>query len=198
MKIKELTKTQEIIKFIEELEVQLSLGKAEAIDEIEKQKVNLKQFIDETLKIISGTKMENHLKSSLEEIQLQLALGKAETKEKLEEQIEKILKSISLYKSKMELLKDDLKDKYPSIEHFDKNADKLKMLVDIAKLQFHLGKAELKEEVEKDKDIFLNKLKDFKFKIGNDYEITEDRLESFKEGIYNAFDAFKSGLTKFK
>lgn len=84
---------------IEELAVQYSLGKAEAVDKFEaiKKEVNTKsiEWKEKYSKLEElGKEKSIELKTKLETLQVQLALGKAEAKEIYAEQKKKILNSI--------------------------------------------------------------------------------------------------------
>ena len=80
---------------LEELQVQATLGKAEARDKFEdvKQKFNL--FVHETkATVATGNQKVEVLQGKLEELRLQLALGKADTLDSFQTQKKKILSAI--------------------------------------------------------------------------------------------------------
>jgi hypothetical protein len=189
-------KAQEVKGFIEGLELQLSLGKADALDEFEKQKKNFKKFITETIETVTGPEFGNNFKAQLEELLLQLSLGKAETRDAFEEQKENISNAIKIIKEGNEEFKNVIKEKYPQFFEYDKKVDQFRTHIDMARLQFVLGKAELKEEIERDKTIFLKNLKGFKSILENEIEVAEDKLDDIRDEVIIAFEAFKTGLKK--
>lgn len=80
---------------IEELQLQASLGKAEAIDKFEEVKSGLKQLIEKSrLTYFKEKSKLEGLKTKLEHLELQLALGKAETKDTIYEQKQNLLAAI--------------------------------------------------------------------------------------------------------
>lgn len=72
---------------LESLQVQVSLGKAEAKDKLHEAKVKFKDLLhDAKNKMDKGHAKFNEVKGKIEHLEVQLALGKAEAKEALEEQ----------------------------------------------------------------------------------------------------------------
>ena len=79
---------------IDEIALQLSLGKAEAVDLVEEHKGELRELIDELRQSVdegkvAGAESAGSLKQSLDEMRLQLALGKMQSTDALAEQREK-------------------------------------------------------------------------------------------------------------
>lgn len=80
---------------LEEFQVQMSLGKAEAADKVNEVKSKFKSIIHEAKnKINSGDEKLKEVQGKLEHLELQLALGKAEAKDAFEEQKKKIKNTI--------------------------------------------------------------------------------------------------------
>ena len=86
---------QQVKTKVEELEVQLALGKAEAVDWLEREKKNIGTFLEKAKDAVEkaeniGEEKKEELLTKYEELQVQLALGKAETREAFETQKSKI------------------------------------------------------------------------------------------------------------
>ncbi len=86
---------KEITSEIEDLQVQATLGKAEAHDKLDEAKQKAKKLIDKAHNEYYTEKSEfSDLRAKLEHLQVQFALGKAETKEVIEEQKKNIMSAI--------------------------------------------------------------------------------------------------------
>ncbi len=76
---------------IEALQVQATLGKAEATDKLKEVKTKFKSLLNDAKnKMDKGHAKFEELKGKIEHVEVQLALGKAEAKEVIEEQKKKI------------------------------------------------------------------------------------------------------------
>lgn len=82
---------------LEEFQLQLALGKAEAADQYEAIKKKMKTKIRAAKKSIldAGTDAEDALLGTIEELEVQLALGKAETRDQFAEQKKRIFRAIN-------------------------------------------------------------------------------------------------------
>lgn len=86
---------RKIANELEELQLQLALGKAEAKDKFEYLKKRFNLFLhDAELKVNEAREFVEETKSKIDELRVQLALGKAETKDVFEAQRKKILAKI--------------------------------------------------------------------------------------------------------
>jgi thymidylate synthase len=144
-------------KRLEEMQMQFSLGKMDAVDAFEKQKEQYRSMLL-TFKenIDKGTGMAEEkaaeMKAKIEELRLQLTLGKAEGMDAFEEQRKKIeLAMHELYIAN----KGNLDAAYnKSLTLFDHNAEAFKTGLEIVKLQFSLAKMDAKDTMEeKQKEI---------------------------------------------
>jgi vacuolar-type H+-ATPase subunit H len=93
---------------LEELQLQVSLGKAEAGDKIDEAKKSFKNLLNDAKhQIDKGHSKYEDLKGKIEHLEVQMALGKAEAKESFEEQKKKISHTIhdieNFFKSKFEV-----------------------------------------------------------------------------------------------
>ena len=86
---------KEVTAEIEDLQVQVTLGKMEAKDKLKAAREKAKQLIDKARNEYYTEKSEfSDLRSKLEHLQVQFALGKAETKEVIQEQKKNIRNAI--------------------------------------------------------------------------------------------------------
>jgi hypothetical protein len=189
----------------EELQLQLSLGRMEAIDELEKQKNNFKNFINDAKEKAFGF-AENinpdkakELREKFDDLQSQLAHGKTETKEAFEKQKEKINQGLdavqSFLKENIEKAKSDDNLK-TYIEGFEGKVEGFKTRLEAARLQFALGKADSRDEIEKNKEEIKVKLTEIRSKLDKNKEIAEEKWESFKNEMNEAFNHIKSAFSK--
>ncbi len=144
---------------------QLASGKIDAVENFEKQKEQLKGFVD-TMKINmdKATDMAEDaatkLRTSMEELHIQLNLGKAETTELFEEQRKKIDRALQEVVAAGKLA---YHGNYGyMMELFDNNSKAIKIGLEIAQLQFILAKMDAKDGAEKAKKEISEKLAELK------------------------------------
>ncbi len=132
----------------EEMQVQLSLGKMDAITAFEEQKKLLRRAVTEwETELMRAAKNEKaDLEAKLEELKVQLALGKAEGLEKFEEQRKRIEKALQEVKAEGKKLYATNKDDFREL--FENNASAFKTGLEVLQLQFSLAKLEAKGEAE--------------------------------------------------
>jgi flagellar biosynthesis component FlhA len=97
IKEKKEEKILKVKQMVEELELQLALGKADLLDEVENQKKNLNDYITNLKEELNKAEYKGNtdkVKAIFEEVQLQLALGKAESRDAIAGQKENLFKSI--------------------------------------------------------------------------------------------------------
>lgn len=147
---------------LEEFQLQLALGKAEAKDKYEDAKKKLNRIIHEARTKAKDIKAKkNEIQAELEKLQLQLALGKAETKELFEEQKKRIIRALNSLDKK---LKDNkyTAEAYVKLHH---EIEKFKIKLEILNLHYQEGKLDTKFEFEQRKAEFLKKVNALKEKI---------------------------------
>lgn len=185
---------------IEELELQLTLGKAEAFDKFEDKKKNFQKSINE---LKSKTGQFDHLskekatalKSRLEELHVQLNLGKAETKEIFEEQKHKIDKSMSQVKNAIEDFREDAGETFEETRtEFEESVEDFKTKLETFKLHYALGKAELKDELENRRKDLQSSVNELKQKIHQIDESSEAKWDEFKSEMADSFSHAKKAF----
>lgn len=130
---------------IDELKVQLALGKADAVDYMEEKKTEFSGFIDETKKKLkdSGKPVADQLTGAggmLDELKLQLALGRMETADLCRSQQEKIATAIDHAREQLGGLEEAVgSDLHAVREGFDHQADSFKTKLEAAALNIGAG-----------------------------------------------------------
>ncbi|MFN8576160.1 MAG: hypothetical protein U0354_04830 [Candidatus Sericytochromatia bacterium] len=183
--------------FLENVHLQFSLGKSEAISELERQKENLKKNIDsisakisESSDKLNETDAGKKLNDKIEELKLQLALGKAETKDLFNKHSENLNKNLSSFRN-------DLNDKYPDLaKKLDESEDKISSVIEALRLQYALGKPELENNINKLQDDISSKLKDLKKNLDDGKEVAEEKFDDFKGEILDALNQMKNAFIK--
>jgi hypothetical protein len=154
---------------IEDLEVQLALGKAEAEDWLEEEKMKFSAFIGRVKGAVD--KAENirkekkeELITKCEELQVQLALGKAETREAFETQKSKIDVAMKNFQKGVQTVDDELSD-IPGL--LENAGSQLISKLEAFEVQFELAKAESKGILEEKKKALSNQINKLKNKLEN-------------------------------
>ncbi len=176
-------------KQADELGDQLHLKTDQIKDEFEGQKERLKGWVaqkKQELDEMEGETGENYqkVKSGLEHLELQLSLGKADGKEEflhqkknIQEGISNVKGSFSHYKhksgDKWESFKDGIEDE---TEHFESK-------MDVVRLHYTLGKAELDEELALRKKQLSNTYSEYKAKFEVGMHDAEDKIK----GLWSSF-----------
>ncbi|MDF1859108.1 MAG: hypothetical protein P1U87_02770 [Verrucomicrobiales bacterium] len=127
---------------IDELKVQLALGKADAVEYIEERKTEFSEFVDETKKQLkdSGKPVADQLSTAegvLDELKLQLALGRMESADACRAQQEKIGAAIDHARKQLRDTVDS--DLHAVHEGFDHQAESFKTKLEAAALNIGAG-----------------------------------------------------------
>lgn len=147
---------------LEELQVQFSLGKAEASDKYEEIKKSFNHFAHEAkLKFQAGKEKSNDIAALFEELQVQLNLGIADGKDAFNAQRKKILDSVKKLEDKIN--SSELGSEV--IQGLKVEIEKFRIKLEILRLRFELGKMEAKDEFESRKTDFKDKIDEMKLKF---------------------------------
>lgn len=195
---------QSIEKSLDEFQLQLALGKAEALDEFEKQKKKINEFVfdfqQKIEQVTTETELISRLKTVLQELQLQLALGKAESKEVFEEQKEKIIKVLG---DLDEIFKADKRfdEKFADLyDYLDNSTQNFRTALDILRLQINLGKSEAADNFEQVKKELSPVFSDLKEKITKikDSGFSENSFKDLNQELKNSFATVKKVFSNLK
>lgn len=177
---------------LEEMRLQFSMGKMDAADAFEKQKVHLQSMIESMKTHLDkatdiAEEHANKLRSKLEELNLQLNLGKADGKDMFEEQRKKIDLALQEVFAAGKLA---YHGNYGyMMELFENNSKAIKTGLEIAQLQLALAKMDVKEESEKARKEIQEKIVELQRSAEKAQELTKENLEQWgkqmKEGMAN-------------
>ena len=177
---------------LEEFQLQLALGKAEASDKYEEVKKKFNHIIHEAKeKLGEGKVIVKDLKGKFEELQLQLALGKAETKEVFNEQKEKILKAVHSIEA---ILKASAAAGY--YVTLQNEIEKFKIKMEILRLRFELGKLNAEKEFKGAKAEFVKKVDKIKSTFGEKESAIEKNWDHFCNEVGEAYAHLKKAFEK--
>jgi len=167
----ELSTIQKIKQDIDELILQLSLGKKEAADFLNEQKDHFKAVVEDTKDRVTENAGINDettasLQQKLDELRLQLELGRLEGREVFEKQREKIRDAIASVESDLGPVKERSGELLEDItEAFHAGAESFKAKLDAFALNADLGSMVVEEEAKLKKDELAASLKESAAKL---------------------------------
>ncbi|MCF8253608.1 MAG: hypothetical protein K9H61_13645 [Bacteroidia bacterium] len=182
-------------KRLEEMQMQFSLGKMDAVDAFEKQKEQYRSMLL-TFKenIDKGTGMAEEkateMKAKIEELRLQLTLGKADGMDAFEEQRKKIeLAMHELYVAN----KSNLDEAYnKSLTFFDHNAEAFKTGLEIVKLQFSLAKMDAKDTMEEKQKEIGEKMNEMNQQFKTIQDAAMENIDDMNRQLRENFEKMKA------
>jgi hypothetical protein len=182
-------------KRLEEMQMQFSLGKMDAVDAFEKQKehyrsmlLTFKENIDKGTGLAEEKAAE--MKAKIEQLRLQLALGKAEGMDAFEEQKKKIeLAMHELYVANKGTM-DEAYNK--SLTMFDHNAEAFKTGLEIVKLQFSLAKMDAKETLEEKQKEISEKMVELNSQFKTIQSAAMENVDEMNKQLRDNFDKMKA------
>lgn len=182
-----LSAIQKLQQRVEELIVQLDLGKSEAIDLVETQKEHLKSNLDQVKQSVTGT-AAHALHKKIDELRLQLQLGKMETREAYLDQLDKIEEALNATRRALQ------ETKYKSAEEFNDLThaltDKLHMLA------LNLGAAGVlaQEKAAETREQLRTKLQRVAGSLQGEAEWTAEKARQTAEDAHRAMDDILDNL----
>lgn len=182
---------------LDDLEIHLDLPDDAIADFFEAQKESLKGWVENTKEHLQSVELGeegNKLKAKLEHMQVQLALGKAEGRDAFEAQKEKLEHSINDTASQLKKWEDGAEagiDKFS--DDFHQMADAFKDRLELLRLKYTLGKADLKDEFEEKRKDLKDKIQAIKSKAPKE-EDGDDKWDEVKEEIGEAYDHLKKAV----
>jgi len=176
---------------LEELQVQIALGKAEAQDKYEEVKKKFNLFIhDSEFKIKEIKEDMEELRSKFDELRVQLALGKAETKEVFKKQKKQLLST--LHDIELKIKSNETLNRIYALTLVE--IEEFKIQLEIFEKNYNRDKEKAKSAFEKGKDEFNGFIERIKAKYSKNKE--ETKLEHFQNEISEAFVHFKKAFSK--
>lgn len=190
---------QKLSEELEDLRQQVEADTEEqAAEKLESHKTSFMSFIDSSKEKLDGILSGDaslKARQALDELRVQLALGKAESKEALDEQKNKLDQALSAAESHYSSLKDGADEEFGKwTAEFGDWKEKLQTRMDITRLQYSLGKAEAKEEMEKKRKDLSQRLNSMKATLDELEDKGEDKVEEFSKELSESFSHFKKAV----
>jgi len=175
---------------IDELVVQLSLGKAEAADHVERSKERLKEKIDSVVKALPGGGAGSSLEGKLEHLRLQLALGRMETRDALENQRERIHHAIEEVREELHDLDEGTR------EELGDAAEGLQLKLNALALNLGIAAIVAEDEAKTWKDEISQKATRLAERLKHAASETTEETESTFREAREAYDDIKDNLKR--
>lgn len=177
---------------IDELTVQLALGKVEAKDKFEEIKHTFRMYVIELKNLLNASQkvIKPEVKTKLEELELQLALGKADTKDLFEVQKKKILQSINN-------LEDVIKKNWSNMQmpdFFNHEVEQFKLKMEILRLRFRLKGFDIREEYRKKMQGVRREIKRLATHANDKVYTRPERYNDFRYEISLAYKHLKNAV----
>jgi hypothetical protein len=175
---------------IEELQVQATLGKAEAVEKYKEVKKKFNTVLHEAkAKIETGKEKVDDIDTKFDELRVQLELGKADSIDSFREEKRKLLSKLHEIEVKIKTNK-QLNRLYAFVLL---EIEKFKLNLSILEQKFEQGKEGTKTSFEKGKLEFNQFIETIKSKHGKE-ETT--KWEHFQSEVSEAFTHFKKAFTQ--
>ncbi|HNV29104.1 MAG TPA: hypothetical protein PKJ83_08215 [Cyclobacteriaceae bacterium] len=178
---------------IDELALQLALGKADARDKFEEIKSEFRLKVGE-LKNILANPAENYLspevKAKIEELELQLALGKADSKDLFEGQKKKIMNALTN-------LEEDIQKNWRRIkapDFFVHEVEQFKLKMEILRLRFRLKKFDVRDDYRTRMQTVRREIKKMTSKAKDRINARQEKYDDFKFEISLAYKHIKNAV----
>lgn len=178
---------------IDELALQLALGKADAWDKFEEIKSEFRFKVSE-LKNILANPAENYLspevKAKIEELELQLALGKADSKDLFEGQKKKIMNALTN-------LEEDIQRNWRRIkapDFFVHEVEQFKLKMEILRLRFRLKKFDVRDDYRNRMQTVRREIKKMTTKAKDRVNARQEKYDDFKYEISLAYKHIKNAV----
>lgn len=178
---------------LEELQVQMNLGKAEASDKYEEWKKEFASYVnDAKSKARQGTDkmkdVQEDLEALFDQLRVQLALGKAEGYDAFQAQKKKILEKIHEIENKIK--NDPTLNKIYAL--FIIQLEKFKVFLEWLEEKFREGKDTASDKFAEGKEKFQSFVSSMKSKIE---EFDNERWSHFQDEVIAAFTNLKNAFT---
>ncbi len=176
---------------IEELQVQVALGKSEAVEKYEEVKKKFNTVLHEAkAKIETGKEKVDDIDTKFDELRVQLELGKADGIDSFRDEKRKLLSKLHEIEIKIKTNK-QLNRLYAFVLL---EIEKFKLNLSILEQKFEQGKEGTKTSFEKGKLEFNEFIETIKSKHGEKEETT--KWEHFQSEVSEAFTHFKKAFTQ--
>ena len=185
---------EKAIHEIEEVRLQIALGKAEAKDAYEDIKRSFQDYLQNIkLKLIKAKDSDTgvQITNALEHLQVQLILGMAESKELFEAQYKKIHTAIQALELSLKQDK-EIQEEYIQLRF---ELEKFKIKLELMALHFQLNKIKVEYNFETKKKEFLENLTKLKNRINTKGEETKEKWDHFQDELSEAYEHLKKAFS---
>lgn len=180
---------------LEELKLQIALGKVEAKDLFENMKKSLQIRIEQMkskFRVAKNSEGVLPVLNALEHLQVQLTLGIAETKEAFDKQRKNIEHSLSQLEIKLKLGAPGRQ-----VAKIQLEIEKFKAKLQLLSLGYKLTKIYLHYNLKQKKEEFAQTLREIKTKLEQKEERAKNKWQNYKDEIQEAFGDLKSAFVPF-
>ncbi|MBK9593710.1 MAG: hypothetical protein IPO32_20205 [Crocinitomicaceae bacterium] len=177
---------------LEELQLQLALGKAEAKDKFESMKKRFNTFVhDAELKADDAKEWASDMRTKFDELRVQLALGKAETKDAFEIQRKKI-------NAKMHEIENYIQS-HPQLakayDYMQTEFERVKLELEILAVNFQLAATKSNDSIQKRREEMAAIIKGLQDGLEKHKNAEEpSRHENFRNEIKQAYHHLKAAF----
>jgi hypothetical protein len=177
---------------LEELQLQLALGKSEAKDKFEILKKRFNALIhDAELKADDVREWADDVRSKFDELRVQLALGKADTKEAFEAQRKKINAKIQDIENYIQA--------HPKLakvyDYLQTEFERIKLELEILAVNFQLAALKSNDSIQKRREEMATIIKDLQASLERHKNAEEPtRQEHFRNEIKQAYHHLKAAF----
>lgn len=185
---------EKAIHEIEQVRIQIALGKAEAKDayeDIKKSFQNYLQSIQNKVHDLKNTNTGMQITNALEHLEVQLTLGIAESKDLFEAQYKKIHAAIQALEFSLKEDK-DIQDEYVQLRF---ELEKFKIKLELMALHFQLNKIKVAYNFETKKKVFLESIAQLKNRIHTQGEETKEKWVHFQDELSEAYEHLKKAFS---
>lgn len=180
---------------LDELAVQLALGKAEAGDKFEKAKKQLNKRVHKVTTAISsefedGKEWVQSLKGKLSNLTGNLTQGKVENAEMFNEQRKTILQGLDEVEQEI----DKSPDASKLSRSFQLASEKIKLQMELFEKKLASGKKELTTEFHEEMGEARQKMHAIAAKLREKKEDVDDKLDDLKEDMRDSYDHLKKAI----
>lgn len=186
---------------LEELNVQLTLGKAEAEDAFEKQKKRFGVWLDQAEEKLDQLEDKSEvyveeLKNRLKNLGENMFSSKPSNADEFQEQHQAMGAALTEVEEKLAAAREKGSEAAKSLgQDLENSLTSIRTQLDLFWLKFNLGKADAEDELEKQRKDASHHLEDLKKKMEGWETAAEDRWENFqgemKEAFHHIRNAFK-------
>ncbi len=191
-------------KWVDDLADKLDVSNEDFADELQKEKTSLNDWITAVRDEIEEEASETMttLKGKLDELKLQLTLGKAEARDMAEEQEHKIRTSMNEVRTAIiDVRKDTTSETHSAVDKLESGLSSmgaaLETKLELARMKFSLGKADLMEEFEETKEELRKKWDEAVKEMQATAEKAETRGEALTKEMEELYGKARSVISHF-